>query len=184
MSPMPQDVRLRAACEADIPFLWRMLTFAASMDATPSDVERARVDPELKDYVEGFGRRGDVGVVAHLTHRKDTLIGAAWVRLAPPGSAAVSPTKVWSDVVPELAIATVREMRGSGVGTRLLHALLEAVSGLHRSVALSVREGSDAIRLYERLGFSVQRRIVNRIGTASLVMVRDLEAMTGCHSRR
>jgi ribosomal protein S18 acetylase RimI-like enzyme len=146
-----------------------MLTFAASMEGTSADVDRARVDPELKHYVDGFGRRGDVGVVALVDQ---VLAGAAWVRLAPPGP--VSPSKVWSDEVPELAIATVPEMRGSGVGTRLLQALFEAARGLHPSVALSVRDGNDAVRLYERLGFSVQRRIVNRVGTTSLVMTREL----------
>jgi GNAT superfamily N-acetyltransferase len=165
---VPGEAQIRLACEEDIPFLWRMLAIAASLKGAPEDVERARVDPELQDYVAGFGRRGDVGVVALI---EGELVGAAWVRLA-PGGGPVSPMKVWSDQVPELAIATVPEVRGRGVGTKLFEALLDAVRGTHTSLALSVRDGSDAVRLYERLGFSIERRLVNRVGTTSLVMSR------------
>ena len=163
------ELELREACQADVPFLWRMLTLAASLEGTSADVERARVDPDLRSYVEGFGRRGDVGVVGIVDR---IPAGAAWVRLAPPGP--VSSMKVWTDEVPELAVATVHEMRGCGVGAALMRALLEAARPVHSSIALSVRECNAAVRLYERLGFSVQRRIVNRVGTGSLVMTRAL----------
>lgn len=131
------------------------------------DVARAQSDPALGDYVECFGRGGDLGVVAVVA---GAPVGAAWVRLAPAGP--ISETKVWTHDVPELAIATVPEVRGSGTGTKLLDALFEAVRGQHASIALSVRDGNAAVRLYERAGFHVERRIVNRVGTTSLVMRR------------
>lgn len=166
----PLTIDVRPANASDIPFLWRMLTLAASMPGAPQDVERARGDPELLEYVARFGQRpGDVGVVALSGEER---VGAAWARCAPPGT--VHPTKVWTDSVPELAVATVPELRGRGVGTRLLEELLQALGGRHASVALTVRAESAAVRLYERLGFAVDRRIVNRVGTTSLVMSKRL----------
>jgi ribosomal protein S18 acetylase RimI-like enzyme len=164
---MTAAIELRPAGVEDVPFLWRMLTLAASMGGTAQDIELARSDPDLRDYVASFGRAGDIGVVAWAAGAR---VGAAWVRLAPPGP--IAKTKVWSAEVPELAIATTPEMRGAGVGTKLLCALLEAVRGVHTSIALTVREGNGAARLYERAGFLVERRVVNRVGTTSLVMAR------------
>lgn len=163
------EIALRVAGVEDVPFLWKMLTFAASMSGSEEDVRQARTNPDLKDYVEGFGRPGDAGVIALLAGEP---VGAAWVRLAPEGK--ISASKVWSGEVPELAIATVPGLRGRGVGTRLLDALFDAIRGRHASIALTVREENEAIRLYERAGFSIQRRITNRVGTASLVMTRAL----------
>ncbi len=48
--------------------------------------------------------------------------------------------------------------------------LLEAARGRYPALALSVREGNPAVRLYERFGFVEERRVVNRVGGASLVM--------------
>lgn len=163
------ELELRAAGAEDVPFLWTMLAFAASMAGGEEDVRRARADPALRDYVEGFGRPGDVGVVARLAGEP---VGAAWVRLAPAGER--SSSKVWTEEVPELAIAAIPGMRGRGLGTRLLDGLIAAVRGRHASVALSVREGSAAIRLYARAGFVVERRITNRVGTPSIVMTLRL----------
>ena len=38
---------------------------------------------------------------------------------------------------------------------------------------LSVREANPARRLYERMGFVVVQTIVNRVGGASFVMLKD-----------
>lgn len=65
---------------------------------------------------------------------------------------AVSEAKVWSDDVPELAVATVPEMRGSGVGTRLLEALVEAVRGKHATIALS--SGTETLRSVSTSGLA------------------------------
>ncbi|MDB4987625.1 MAG: Histone acetyltransferase [Myxococcaceae bacterium] len=162
-------MHFRPALRGDVPFLWRMLTYAASMQGTAADLESAQTDPTLRCYVAGFGRRGDVGVVAM---KDGEAVGAAWVRLAPAGP--ISESKVWTTEVPELAIAIVPEARGQGLGAALLAALLEGLRGRHASIALSVREDNPAVRLYERSGFRTERRLVNRVGTTSLVMSRNV----------
>lgn len=160
---------IRAAAPDDEPFLWRMLTLAASMDGTDADVEAAKIDPTLRGYLDGLGREGDLALVAW---RGDARVGAAWIRLAPPGEQSAS--KVWTDRVPELAIATVPEERGGGIGRALLAAIIDAARGRHAAIALSVREGNPAVRLYERAGFVVERRTINRVGGTSLVMRVEL----------
>jgi len=134
------------------------------MEGSDEDVERARNDPDLRCYVEGFGRAGDLGVVALLG---DEPVGAAWLRL---GSGEPHPSKVWTREVPELAIAMGPAVRGRGAGGLLLRALIDASSGRYPAIALTVRDGNAAVRLYQRFGFVEDRRIVNRVGTVSLVM--------------
>lgn len=158
--------RVRAAVAADLPFLWRMLSFAASMDGSDAAVAIAQADPALRAYLDGFPREDDIAVLAHDDVR---AIGAAWLRLGEP-----TPSKVWTRAVPELAIATVPEARGRGVGAAMLDELLARAAPRFDAVTLSVRDGSPAVRLYERVGFAVEARIVNRVGTSSLVMRRAL----------
>ncbi|MGH2971459.1 MAG: GNAT family N-acetyltransferase [Gaiellaceae bacterium] len=96
--------------------------------------------PEAEKYIVGWGRPGDLGVVA------DDDVGAAWVRLftrEDHGYGFVAPD------VPELSIGVAQEARGRGVGTALLEELLSRVG----TVSLSVETDNPAVRLYERFGF-------------------------------
>lgn len=161
---MPRDVVLRPARPDDEPFLYRMLALAASMDESDESVGAARIDPMLAPYVAGFGRNGDLGLVAE---REGAPIGAAWLRLE---QGEPSTSKLWSPEVPELAIATVSSARGQGVGEALLRALIEHARGCYPAIVLSVRETNRAAQLYLRCGFVVERRLVNRVGTTSLAM--------------
>ena len=169
------NLLIRPAVAADAPILWRMLTFAASMAGTAEDEREARRDPELRPYVEGFGRAGDLGVLAFLDPGRAAIgaagaAGAAWLRLAPDGP--ISEAKVWTRHEPELAIAVEPQLRGRGTGAALLASLLEAAAGRYRAIGLTVREGNPAVRLYERFGFVTERRVTNRVGGVSLVMRR------------
>jgi ribosomal protein S18 acetylase RimI-like enzyme len=50
-------------------------------------------------------------------------------------------------------ITIAPELRGQGIGTRLLNELLAEAAGKQIPVLLKVTEGNPARRLYERLGF-------------------------------
>jgi len=160
-------IRYETAQPGDEPVLWEMLTYAASMDGDrPDAIERAQRDPGLSAYVRGFGRDGDLGLVAR---DGPDAVGAAWLRLWDGAPVAY---KVATATEPELAIGIRPTHRGSGVGTALLGQLLAEADRRFFAVVLSVREHNPSRRLYERMGFCEVSRVVNRVGGASLVMRR------------
>jgi GNAT superfamily N-acetyltransferase len=130
----------------------------------PPDPEITR-RPELARYVEGWGRPGDLGLLA-LEARGRQPLGGAWLRLWPAGEEGYGYA---GPEIPELSIAVLPGWRGAGVGTRLLAHLLAAAQGRYAAVSLSVSAQNPARRLYERFGF----RIFEESGQA-LVMVREL----------
>lgn len=164
------DITIRPAEAADEPFLWQMLFEAANMaEDGAACADDARGHPYLARYVAGWGRPGDVGAVA--LEPGGRPVGAAWARLLddpPSGTAAPDET------LPEVAVAVLPELRGRGVGVRLLGALRDAARPLYPALSLSVRDGNPARRLYERVGFATTRTIANRVGGTSLVMRADL----------
>jgi ribosomal protein S18 acetylase RimI-like enzyme len=171
MSYHPLSYTIRIATSADEPILWDMLFYAANMaeDGATSSAA-ARSHPYLGEFVAGWGRPGDLGVIA-LGRADGSALGAAWLRrLSGPEKryAAVA------DGAPELAIAVVPAAIGQGIGGSLLGALLAQGCDQYPVVALSVREGNPAIRLYERHGFTVVDTITNRVGGRSFVMQVEL----------
>jgi ribosomal protein S18 acetylase RimI-like enzyme len=160
---------LRDATAGDEPFLWLMLTYAASMTpGGPASVEAARTDGGLSWYVAGWSPVDDLGLVATADGRP---IGAAWLRRL---DGEPIPHKVATREVPELAIGVLPDHRGAGVGKRLLDELVERSRGRYPAIALSVRDTNPSVRLYERAGFVIEQTIVNRVGGNSLVMRRTL----------
>jgi ribosomal protein S18 acetylase RimI-like enzyme len=150
----------RAVSAADEPFLWEILTYAASM-TEPDAVAVAQADAYLSGYVRGFGTRaGDWGLLALLD---DAPVGAAWVRLDDG-----RPHAVATAAEPELALGAKPAIRGKGIGSQLLAKLL--ADAPFPAIVLSVRSTNPSVRLYQRHGFKEIRRVVNRVGGDSLVM--------------
>jgi ribosomal protein S18 acetylase RimI-like enzyme len=103
---------------------------------------------ELARYHRGWGRPGDLGVLAS---RGDEIVGVALCRLFTErdhGHGFVD------DETPELAVAVADGQRGGGIGTLLMNELAEAArsAGFAR-LSLSVDAENPALRLYERLGY-------------------------------
>ena len=142
---------IRQAEPDDLPFLWDMLWEAAAVDAGMRALgrEAALGLPVAQKYLEGWGRRGDAGVVAF--DDAGQRLGAAWYRVfsdEAPGYGFVA-----SDV-PELSIGVSEDARGRGVGTSLIEALIRSArSQGYRAVSLSVDRQNPALALYERSGF-------------------------------
>ncbi len=106
--------------------------------------------PEVRRYIENWGRPGDRARVAE-DSTSGQLLGCAWGRLFTtdnPGYGFVDET------TPELSIAVIEGNRGQGIGGALLRDLnaVYASEGIHR-VSLSVATANPAHRLYERIGY-------------------------------
>lgn len=144
-------VTIRPAQHDDLPFLWNMGWEATAVDPGLCELgrEAAFARPELRKYLEGWGRPGDTGVVAvDVTGRR---LGAAWYRFFPAEGRGYG--YVAADI-PELSIGVAADARGRGVGVALLDAPLTTAraQGL-RAVSLSVDRQNPARRLYARTGF-------------------------------
>lgn len=152
-------LEIRPATGHDLPFLERMLHEALfvppGIGPLPESVTRS---PAIARYVAGFGDRpGDVGFVASLDGR---AIGSVWARR---WSADDCGYGFVDEETPEAVMAVLPAYRGRGVGTALLRALIDVESRL----SLSVDDRSQAVALYERLGFETIVRDEH-----SLVMLR------------
>ncbi|MEO8905702.1 MAG: GNAT family N-acetyltransferase [Polyangiaceae bacterium] len=149
----------------DAQFLREMLFEAAywrSTRARPS-LEDGLAPPELAKVLAGWGRPGDLGMVA--TDGQGERIGAAWMRR---WTEADHTQGFVDEATPELGIGVRREFRRHGVGTAVLLALLcrAREDGVPR-VSLSVEIENVARLLYERFGFILHS--VNQ-GVATLLV--------------
>jgi ribosomal protein S18 acetylase RimI-like enzyme len=137
------DYVIRRLTTQDEPILWEMLRHGLS---SPAEHEVPSLElvrrPEVSRYVEGWGRTGDTGFVAH--NKNGALLGAVWLR-RPTGK---------SDASPELALAVRPEHRKHGIGTALLTQLVRANPG-QSGISISFVAGKPVLRLYERFGFKV-----------------------------
>jgi ribosomal protein S18 acetylase RimI-like enzyme len=124
--------------------------------ARPS-VEEVMASPHFARYVRGWGRPGDVGVIAESDD--GVALGAAWWRMF---TAEDHGYGFIASSVPELSVAVVDTARGRGIGAALLRALLSRARAEHLSaISISVEEDNPAVRLYERLGFVAVGRVEN-----------------------
>lgn len=157
---------LRPTEAEDEDFLWLMLFYASHSNdewgVGPNDIKD---DPNLVGYITGWHATGHAGFVAETS---GSAVGAVWLRTLNADEAS-NPVYVDAET-PELAIAVRPGQEGKGIGSALLGQLVESVAGRFPGIVLSARAESDAVRLYERFGFSVVDVITNRVGTRSVKM--------------
>jgi ribosomal protein S18 acetylase RimI-like enzyme len=145
------ELTVRPATDDDHDFLWAMLYEAAHWrhDAERPAQQEALREPQLRRYLDDWGREGDRALVAC---SDDEPMAAAWYRLfdeEEPGHGFVDPT------TPEVSLAVVAAARRLGVGRALLAALLvQARLDGYLAVSLSVERDNPAMHLYEELGFT------------------------------
>jgi GNAT superfamily N-acetyltransferase len=134
----------------ETPFLEQMLYSALAWrpDVELPPREWVLAHPQVVVFHAGWGRAGDVGLVAE---EAGEPIGLAWYRFftdAEHGEGYVD------EATPELAIAVVDGCRGRGVGKLLMEAIhARARADGVEQISLSVDRDNPARRLYERLGY-------------------------------
>lgn len=141
---------LREADDQDGEMLLEALYFAVNWSGPERiSYDELLADPHLSSYVASWPLAGDFGIVAL---DAGLAVGAAWARMFN----ADTPGYGWvADDIPELTIGVAPALRGRGVGTALLAAVIaEAVSRGHDALSLSVEDGNRARALYERAGFT------------------------------
>ena len=108
------------------------------MEEAGETMETAKVNPSLAKYAQAWGQPHDLGVVAW-TESDQRPAGAAWLRLFQGEQRGYGYV---NDETPELAIATLPDHRGRGLGTLLMtHLLAEA-----RQMDFDTEEVVDLVR--------------------------------------
>lgn len=152
MSKKP-SVDIRETDDSDRDFLYEMLyqsIYVSPDEDMPSrDVLRL---PRIRQYVENWGRKGDFGLVALEQNPGGGTrrAGAVWMRFFPADYPGYGFLK---ESIPEIGIAVIPELRGMGIGSSLLKALLARPRIQYSAISLSVDSENPARSLYRRLGF-------------------------------
>lgn len=144
----PARVAIRVLTADDDAFVERMMLLAGFPPHIDLPRDARQMD-HVRRFLDGWGRAGDVGVVAVDEQRR--RLGAPWARTFPPPNVCGDR----GEPVAELAVAVEHEARGRGVGAALLDALARAAGDAgHRELFLSVSRRNPACRLYRRCGLS------------------------------
>lgn len=118
--------------------------------------------PELKVYIEDFGKKkDDLCIVAECDGK---IVGAVWTRI-------MKDYGNIDDVTPSLAISLYKEYRNRGIGTLLMTKILGLLGekGYGR-VSLSVQKANYAVLMYLKMGFEIVKETEEEY-----VMVKELE---------
>ena len=146
----PNRYAIRPAEPSDEPFLLEMLYQSLYVEEGCEPHPReVLLLPHIARYVKGWGRAGDLGVIA-FEAAMGREVGAAWCRLSQGDDMGFA---YLDGETPKLGNALLPEHRGRGVGTALLERLLSEAGRQFRAVSLSVSSNNPAVRLYERFGF-------------------------------
>ena len=175
MTETSPHIGVRAITPSDGDFLVDMVLEAANWEGAETTTRRAVLTtPRLARYATGWGRQGDLGLIAFDLDGPRGLqipVGAAWIRYfasTEPGYGFVEAG------VPELSMAIIPPRRRLGIGRALLGALLvRAREGGASRLSLSVGRGNPAQHLYGRSGFVVLEDAPTSTAT-SLTMAIDL----------
>jgi ribosomal protein S18 acetylase RimI-like enzyme len=143
-------MNIRPVMPEDLPFLRKMMYEAArwNPDWPREPIEEVLADPIMLRYHQGWGRRGDGGVVAEI---EGEPVGAAWYRLFEedkPGYGFVD------EKTPELSIAVVPLHRRKGIGEAVLRScMVQAREEGFQALSLSVAVHNRSRMMYQKAGF-------------------------------
>ena len=104
-------------------------------------------DPKCRAAFEGFGTLPDDRAVVAVADGE--VVGACWVRTTDEYGHI-------DDETPSFCISIYKLYRGQGMGTAMMHAMLDELRNAgYARASLSVQKENPAVRLYERIGFRI-----------------------------
>ncbi len=105
------------------------------------------MQPELQVYIKNFGEeKNDYCYCAEI---KGKVVGAVWVRTINGYGSVDGET-------PEFAISIYKKYRGHGIGTALMHKMLEHLKEAgYSKTSLAVQKENYAVRMYLSVGFQI-----------------------------
>lgn len=107
-------------------------------------------EPELKVFIEGYGKKDDNCLVAVVAGK---VVGAVWTRIL---SGPVKGYGHVDDQTPEFAISLYKEYRGHGIGHQLMLRMLQLLKAKgYAQASLAVQKDNYALKMYERVGFTI-----------------------------
>jgi ribosomal protein S18 acetylase RimI-like enzyme len=136
-------ITLRPTTDADYDFMCGLyaLARAEEMEHFPFDEaqKRAFLEQQFAAQFEHY-RIHYPTCERNIIEKEVRPIGRLWV-------------DEWRDQIRLVDIALLPESRGSGIGSRLLHEVLDRGSAAGKAVTIHVEGYNPALRLYQRLGF-------------------------------
>ena len=125
-------------------FLYEAIFIPEGVAAPPRDILD---DDSLQVYIRNFGQLPDDRCLVAESDGK--IVGAIWSRI-------MNDYGHIADDVPSIAISLYKEYRNLGIGTDLLHQMLDQLrADGYKSVSLSVQKANYAMRMYQKAGFNV-----------------------------
>ena len=131
----------------EIPLLENFLYEAIFIpEGTPAPPRSILENEDLQVYVRDFGKKVDDRCLVAEVDGK--IVGAVWTRIMDDYGHIDNQT-------PSLAISLYKEYRHQGIGTQLMHRMLEKLKADgYQRVSLSVQKANYALQLYRKVGFT------------------------------
>jgi len=145
------DYIIRKLEETEIHLLKGFLYEAVFQKDEENLIPRSVIDePEVKVYIENFGKPDDICLVAEIENK---IVGAVWTRIL------CGDVKGFGNIdsnTPEFAISLYKEYRGKGIGTALMKDMLTILKERgYKQTSLAVQKENYAVKMYENVGFSI-----------------------------
>ncbi len=110
--------------------------------------------PEVRVYIEGFGKPDDLCLVAEID---GTIAGAVWTRILSDG------IKGYGNIdnkTPEFAISLYKQYRNKGIGTELMKEMLNLLRTIgYERASLAVQKDNYVFKMYKNVGFEVVKEL-------------------------
>lgn len=146
------NIKYRFGDSKDVPFLKEMLYEAVFWNPLKikSSFDELFLNPDIfKIFKDWDNQNGDYSLIA--LNEYNQPIGAIWYRFWTKENQSYG---FVNEKTPELGIALIAEMRGQGIGTKLMKKTMNHAKkfGIQK-ISISVEPDNPSRKLYEKLGF-------------------------------